>query len=134
MGRPTKYKDTLCDTVINLMSQGASKTEVCAEIDIDFDTLCDWCNSTSERYNKEFSDAIKKGTRLSQAWWERKGRENLGDPKFSYTGWFMNMKNRFRKADEKWADKIDVEQSGTVAVEILTFTQSTKADEDTNSL
>jgi len=105
-GRPTKYKPEFCDKVIELMAEGASKTEVIAELDISWDTLIDWTNPESERYEKDFSESIKKGSMLSQSWWEKNGRVNLKDREFNYTGWYMNMKNRFRKSPEYWADQI----------------------------
>lgn len=95
MARPTKYRKEMCDTVVEMMAEGASKTEVCAELDICHDTLLEW-----EDRHVEFSEAIKRGIKLSQAWWERQGRLSLKDKEFSYTGWYMNMKNRFG-----WADK-----------------------------
>lgn len=112
LGRPEKYKNSFCKTAIELMEEGASKTEVCAALDICWDTMIDWCNTESTRFKPAFSEAIKKGTRLSQAWWEKQGRKNLSEPKFNYIGWFMNMKNRFRKSDEQWADKFDLEHTG----------------------
>lgn len=106
-GRPSKYKPEMIDTVIGLMSEGASKYEVAAEIGIHYDTLTQWQNPESPQYIKDFSDAIKKGESLSRAWWERNGRKNLENKEFNYTGWYMNMKNRF-----KWADKQEVEHTG----------------------
>lgn len=100
IGRPPIYSPDMLPIIIDLMSQGASKVEVCAAISICNDTLCEWCKPTSKYFNKDFSETIKKGERLSQAWWEANGRKNLENPKFNYTGWYMNMKNRF-----KWADK-----------------------------
>lgn len=52
---------------------------------------------------EEFSRVIKKGQILSEVWWQKKGRDNLKDGTFSYTGWYMNMKNRFG-----WRDNHDV--------------------------
>lgn len=96
-GRPTKYDPARMTTVIiKLMKNGASKTEVAAELGINRDTLYDWCDKFSD-----FSDTIKRGETLSQAWWERAGRTNLTNKEFSYTGWYMNMKNRFSRSDKQ---------------------------------
>lgn len=112
-GRPTKYKPEMCDRVIELMKEGASKTEVAADLDITWDTLARW-----QEENPLFSEAIKRGERLSQAWWERMGRQNLVDPyqgdKFNATLWYMNMKNRFG-----WRDKSEVENTGTTTVKLV---------------
>jgi len=103
VGRPTKYKSEMCDQVIALMSEGASLVEVAAEIGVCRETIWDWTNEESERFIEEFSNTIKKGIRLSEAWWERKGRTSLENKEFSYTGWYMNMKNRFG-----WSDKQEI--------------------------
>jgi hypothetical protein len=97
-GRPTKYDTSwMLDKITEVMAEGASKAEVCAELDISFETLNQW-KKDPEKF--EFSEALKKGELLSQMWWERKGRKNLENKDFNYTGWYMNMKNRFN-----WADK-----------------------------
>jgi hypothetical protein len=81
-------------------SEGASIVEVCAEINISRETFYDWIDPESPRYKEDFSYTVKKGIEQSEAWWQRKGRKGLNDPSLSYTGWYMNMKNRFG-----WADK-----------------------------
>jgi len=106
IGRPTKYKSEMCDVVIELMREGASQDEVIGHLDISRETFYRW-----KEENKDFSDSIKRGVRLSQAWWEREGRTSLRDSKFNYTGWYMNMKNRF-----KWADKQEVKAQGDITV------------------
>ena len=102
MARPTKYDPSMCVQAIELMREGASITEVAAELGIAKSTLYEWRESISE-----FSDAIKRGEELSAAWWEREGRTSLRDKDFSYTGWYMNMKNRFG-----WRDKQETELTG----------------------
>ena len=106
MGRPTKYKKEMCETVIELMREGASQEEVIGSLDISKDTYYRW-----KEEHEEFSDAIKRGVRLSQTWWERQGRISLKDREFNYTGWYMNMKNRFR-----WADKQEVKNEGNITI------------------
>lgn len=106
MGRPTKYKKEMCETVIELMREGASQEEVIGSLDISKDTYYRW-----KEEHEEFSDAIKRGVRLSQTWWERQGRISLKDREFNYTGWYMNMKNRF-----KWADKQEVKNEGNITI------------------
>ena len=109
MGRPKKYDPAMCETVVSLMAEGASRVEVCAELGIHYETF-----QIYQEIHPEFSEAVKKGVQLCQAWWEREGRTNLKNKDFSYTGWYMNMKNRF-----KWTDKQEVEHSGKVVLEDL---------------
>jgi transposase len=106
MARPTKYKAAMCDVVIELMREGASQDEVIGHLDISRETFYRW-----KEENQEFSDSIKRGRSLSLTWWERQGRLSLKDREFNYTGWYMNMKNRF-----KWADKQEVKNEGITTV------------------
>ena len=92
----------MCEIAIELMSEGASKTEVAAEIGITRDTFHRWVKE-----NPLFSDTIKRGEQLSQRWWERHGRTQLENGKFNSTLWYMNMKNRFG-----WRDKQDHTTNG----------------------
>ena len=110
VGRPSKYNDDMPGKVVEIMSEGASLLEASVHIGIDKQTQEDWCDPESPRFKPEFSLAIKKGIALSQAWWEGKGRKNLENQEFNYTGWYMNMKNRFG-----WADRKEIKQEVTGA-------------------
>lgn len=90
MSRPTKYKSVMLKKVTRLMSAGASKVEVAAALGVTRDTIYEW-----SRTNQEFSDTIKMGETLSQAWWEKKARLSLEPGKINTALWFINMKNRF---------------------------------------
>lgn len=98
----------VCSTIIELMREGASITEVAAELNICRDTIYEWRN-----IYPEISDALKKAEGLSAAWWERNGRINLLTQGFNSALWYMNMKNRF-----KWTDRQAVETSGIIKHEI----------------
>lgn len=100
-GRPKKTLKDLPkgwkETVIKLMEEGASKAEIKA--------ILGTSNDLFERLLKEekdFSDTVKRGELLSEAWWERMGRTNLKNREFSPVLWYMNMKNRFG-----WRDKLE---------------------------
>ena len=95
IGRPSPYRAEMCETVIKYMRQGAAIKELPYYLGVCLDTIYEW-----RKIYPEFSEAIKTGEGLSEAVWMRKGRLNMKCPTFSYTGWYMNMKNRFG-----WCDK-----------------------------
>lgn len=111
-GRPKiKTSDFMEDwqtIVLEQMSAGASRQEVYGLLDISEKTFARLMADDTEFYR-----TIKRGERLSMAWWERVGREHLQDKTFNYVGWYMNMKNRFN-----WKDKNDFTSNG----ETISFT------------
>ena len=111
-GRPLKKLKDLPEgwenTIINLSKEGASIVELAVALDISRQTL----NNLSER-DEYFLDTIKKCKRYCEAWWLSKGRTELDNRDFSYTGWYMNMKNRFG-----WADKQENKNENTHTGEI----------------
>lgn len=99
-GRPKMTVNDLPDnweeTVIELSKEGASIVELAVELDI--------CRTTfyalTDR-DEHFMDTIKKCKQYCEAWWIKKGRTELENKDFSYTGWYMNMKNRFNWTDRQ---------------------------------
>jgi hypothetical protein len=134
-GRPKDDLRTLPDkwyiNVLELYSEGASDVEIKA-------LLYSWRNSFSndlwDRWMKEeqeFSETIKTGRMLSEGWWARNGRTNLTNKDFNYTGWYMNMKNRFGWADSQ---KVDHTTNGKEINQPLSIEQAKKlADELDNN-
>lgn len=102
VGRPLKttkdFPKDWKEWILKEMGEGASLTEVDAYLDVDNETRQRMMND-----DEEFFATIKKGLRLSASWWEMQGRVNLQNKDFSYTGFYMNMKNRFG-----WRDRQDV--------------------------
>ena len=118
-GRP---KITLSDLpegwqekIIEMSKEGASDVEIRAE------ALGCLCHETWTRLIKEepiFSETVKKAKAYCNSWWERKGRVNLDSSTFSYTGWYMNMKNRFQWADKQ--ENKDVKEFSKISATPLT--------------
>ena len=79
------------------MAEGYAKVEVCAELGITKSTMHEWRNDPNK---EDFSNAVKLGEELSEAWWMGKGRSKLESREFNATLWYMNMKNR-----HGWRDK-----------------------------
>lgn len=94
--------------IIKLSKQGASIVELSVALDICRDTFY----ALSDR-EPQFFDTVKRCKQYCEAWWLSKGRTELENKDFSYTGWYMNMKNRFG-----WADKQETKNENTHTGEI----------------
>lgn len=90
------------EDILKLSSQGGSIVEIAVLLDISRNTL----TALTER-DEYFLNTIKKCKRYCEAWWVKKGRTELDNKDFSYTGWYMNMKNRF-----KWTDRQETTLEG----------------------
>ena len=103
-GRPTKYKPEMCQTVIDMMTEGCCIAEVCAKLLITRETFHKWAKD-----NKDFSDSYNIGRQLSEGWWSKLGRGGaMGQVPINAPTWTFNMKNRFN-----WRDKQDVDSTIT---------------------
>lgn len=113
VGRPLKKLDELPEgwyhNVLELYSEGGSDVEVKALI---YSWLGSFSNDLWDRWIRDepqFSETIKTGKLLSESWWYKNGRTNLKNKDFNYTGWYMQMKNRFG-----WSDKQETKNELTV--------------------
>ena len=105
MGAPTKYTDDMPSRAFELFKIGASKAEICLELDICFDTFQEY-----QANHPDFLEAVKKGMQISQGWWEMKGRKaTVGEVEgFNATSFIFNMKNRFK---HDWKDKQEIDNT-----------------------
>ena len=107
-GRPKINLDVLPigwkKEITNMYTNGASDVEVKAYL---YNSIGSFSNDLWDRWieeEPEFSETIKKGKVMSEAWWNRNGRINLQNRDFNYTGWYMQMKNRFSWSDKQHID------------------------------
>ncbi len=114
VGRPSITLDDLPsgwrDLMHEIYSLGGSDAEVKVAIAISPARALsnDLWDALQER-EEEFSEAVKQGRQVAEAWWQVQARKGLfthDGEKFSASLWFINMKNRFG-----WRDKQEVEHS-----------------------
>ena len=120
--RPKEGLETLPENwyndILELYKEGASDVEIKALI---HGWRGSFSNDLWDRWLKEeaqFSETIKYGRLLSESWWACSGRTNLKNKDFSYTGWYMNMKNRFGWAD---STKTDITTNGKDVAPTILF-------------
>ena len=109
-GRPKIGLDVLWDNwqidILEMYKEGSSDVEIRALIVNKVEGEMKASYTLWDRWLEEeveFSEIIKRGRLLSEAWWQNQGRTNLKESKFNPTLWYMNMKNRFG-----WRDKQEI--------------------------
>lgn len=103
-GRPSIYKETYCNLVIEHMAEGASLTSFAAEIGVSRATLNVWMEA-----HPEFLEAAHTGKAKCAAWWEKIARSNARDGTGNATLTVFGLKNM--GADD-WREKQEVEHTG----------------------
>ena len=76
--------------VLEVMSSGACREELCIELGILPSVLCRWF----QEY-KEFHDCIVEGEWLAKAWWKAQERLNIHNQQFNNTLFSLAVINRF---------------------------------------
>lgn len=99
------------DSIIQMCAKGYSDVEIRANICMVSGKFNHERWYALEERSLEFSETLKKGRVLCEAWWITQGRNSLENPKFQAGLWYINMKNRFG-----WKDKVDHEHSGSIGL------------------
>jgi len=101
LGRPTKYKEEYCEQLIEHMSLGHSFESFASVVNVNRDTLYEWCST-----QPNFSDAKKCGSSKSLKALEEIGLDGMKGliKGFNVAAWIFMCKNRhsdmFRDAVE----------------------------------
>lgn len=114
-GRPSDYDPALCEKVIELGRDGMSVVEMAAEIGVARATL----ETNWPAAHPEFLEAFTRAKLLSQAWWERQGRQNLATPGFQASLYGRSMAARF-PADWREVKGTELSAPGGGPVETVT--------------
>lgn len=116
----------MCDLVVAMMSEGASKAEVAAACGISRETLYAWCDPQHRHHRKAFAQAVTYGELLAEAWWQRLGRMAVlgAVPGFVPAAYIWQTKNRFG-----WRDRVDIGQDQPLQVAVVDYAAAPSAGE-----
>ncbi|OQW44362.1 MAG: hypothetical protein A4S16_03480 [Proteobacteria bacterium SG_bin6] len=106
--RPSLYRATYCNEVIEHMAEGFSIASFAGEIGVCRSTITNW-----QREHPEFAQAVAIGKAKASTWWEKRLREIAqggGGPGASSAVQF-GLKNQ---APEDWRDVSTTEHTGRV--------------------
>ena len=125
-GRPSKFKPTYCNMLIEHLAEGASIASFAAEIGVARSTINQW----AEDY-PEFSEALKVGKAKCAAWWEKRLRNIAleGGGPGAATAVIFGLKNM---ASDDWRDKQEhdhISSDGSMTPQPTTI-QVIAADDD----
>ena len=127
---PFNLTDKQLKTILKEYQEGASDVEVKAII---WKARGSFSNDLWDRWILEepvFSETIKKGRELAQAFWLTIGRKNVNknSQDFNTTLWYMNMKNRYGWADKQETKNQHNVEGGAVKIQInKTYDKQQKA-------
>ena len=115
MGRPSGYRDEFCEIIEDMGREGKSVAQMAARLDVSKETVYQWVKA-----HPEFSDAFTRARTFSQAWWEAKGQDAIGDRNFNANLYKLSLAARFRD-DYTERKEITGADGGPVQLQALTI-------------
>lgn len=109
-GRPTKYRKSYCEDVVELGKEGKSFAQMASHFDVGRTTIDRWAED-----NEEFREALSRAKAHAQAWWEDMGMKGMVGDKFNAAVWKKSMEARFRE-DYTERQELTGEGGGPIAV------------------
>ncbi len=122
IGLPENWKDIILEE----SAKGCSDVEIRAHLCMLGGKFSHHTWDTLKDRDAEFTDTLKKGKILCQAWWEKQSRQSLDHSKntvFETGSWFANMKNRFG-----WKDKSEIGLADETAEALAKYQSFSVAD------
>lgn len=104
VGRPTVYKASYCEEVIELLAKGHSITAFAGSVGVDRSTVFRWMDE-----KPEFKDSVKVGQALAVKFWEGIITKIAAEGGGNATAAIFGLKNR---AADDWSDKVVNEHTG----------------------
>lgn len=102
---PVQWNPNMKERILEMMREGALKCEIAAELEIPYSKFLRW-----RKQYEDFDEIIKLGETFSMAWWSRRGRVNLENPRFNHMLWYSIMKNAYGYGDKPAERYIDAEE------------------------
>lgn len=90
------------EQVISMYEEGCSDAEVAASLRV---PVRQYHQQIAD--NVAFGQLVEYGRTLSQAFWEKQARKNIGNKQFNTSLWAFYMKNKFGWADKTETTNID---------------------------
>lgn len=112
-GRPSKYLEIYCDTIVAHMENGASIASFAASIGVARSTVQEW-----EAVHSGFSVAVKIGKAKCAAWWEDRLRSIAvsGGATGQAAATIFGLKNM---ASEDWREKVENTVTGPLGAPLF---------------
>lgn len=116
---------TTAEIILDIMRTGGIKASVASALEISVRRLSKWL-----REYPELGELMELGETHSHAWWFKRGKDNLDNPKFNHATWYAIMRNKFGYGDKpSERPQAIAEWGGTIMEKLATLDTQLKNGE-----